>query len=92
MANTLVDAAQTTESKGTFYVMVDGFKAAELHRVKSGFKARSLHFKKIVGGRDESEPLLRLADALAGFLGDVRKEKPYTKEVWPRSSVWFREI
>ena len=30
-------------------------------------------WRNIVGGRDESEPLLRLADACAGFLRDVHE-------------------
>jgi len=72
--------------------MVDGYNDAECHRVRSTLKAHRLRFKKIVGGRDESEPLLRLADAVAGFLGDRKKGKPYALKLWNRLGVYFLEV
>ena len=85
-------AAHQVDPLGAFYVMIDGFKKAEGHLVSGAMKSRGLAFKKIVGGRDESEPLLRLADALAGFLGDRAKGKPYTIEAWRRVGHLFQEV
>lgn len=56
------------------------------------FSERNLVYRRIVGGRDESEPLLRLADSLAGFLADLRKGKPYAAAHWARLKGYFEEL
>ena len=91
-AAAIAAAAQRIGPDATVYVMVDGYNDAECHRVRAALRGGGIRFKKVVGGRDESEPLLRLADALAGFLGDVNKSKPYALKLWGRLGVYFVEV
>ncbi len=75
-----------------FTVKVDGLNDVSLQLVRRAFRAQRLHLRKATGGRDESEPLLRLADALAGFLGDVHKGKPYAVASWESLGRFFTPI
>lgn len=50
------------------------------------------HNHKIRGGRDESEPLLRLADSIAGFVADQHRDRPYSKPIWERLRPHFLAI
>jgi hypothetical protein len=77
----VVDSA-LLDPECVFTVKVGGLNEVSLQLVRSAFRAQRLHLRKATGGRDESEPLLRLADALAGFLGDVQKGKPYAAAWW----------
>ena len=50
-----------------------------------------MHARKIVGVRDESEPLIRLADALAGFVRDAVEGKPDMLPIF-QSAVLAKKI
>ncbi len=72
-------------------VVIDALSDEGRRLVRGLFTARKLRCRKItVGARDESEPLLRLADALAGFLADVEKAKDDGVKAWERLGGYFQ--
>lgn len=68
------------------YIMVDGLNEKERGRVSKGLHQRGIRRRKLRGGRDESNPLLRLADSMAGFIRDYEEGKLYTQGLYPRFS------
>ena len=56
-------------------VVVDGLTGMSIDRFKRGLRAQQINVRKVKGARDEAEPLVRLADAVAGFLRDFLEEK-----------------
>jgi hypothetical protein len=91
-ARTVADAARARAAEAVFRIQIDGFNPSECNVVRRAFSERNLVYRRIVGGRDESEPLLRLADSLAGFLADLRKGKPYAAAHWARLKGYFEEL
>ena len=63
-------------------VIVDGLLPGEIAKFKLRLNERRVHARKIVGVRDESDPLIRLADALAGFVRDALEGKPDIRPVY----------
>lgn len=52
-------------------VFVDGLKRSERHRFSAGLKRLNVRVRKVRGVRkDENDPFIRLADAIAGFVRD----------------------
>jgi hypothetical protein len=51
-------------------ILIDGLQKDERNPVATTLRRRGIRVKKVRGMRDESEPLLRLADAMAGFVRD----------------------
>lgn len=51
-------------------VTIDGLNKVERNKVASALRQKGIRPKKIRGARDETEVLLRLADALCGFVRD----------------------
>jgi hypothetical protein len=49
-------------------IMIDGLKPAEEARVGKSLRQLGIHSRKVRGGRDESEPILQLADRIAGLV------------------------
>ena len=56
-------------------IFIDGINEAEQKLVKRLLKESHIRYRKIRGPKDESSPLLRLADAVAGFLRDYHEGK-----------------
>lgn len=67
-------------------VFVDGLDKTEIRRFTAGLRKLHIHTKKVRGLRDESDALIRLADAFCGFLRDYMEGKEYTKELYSRAS------
>ena len=58
------------------YVYVDGLAKAKRGAYKTGLRRFGLPVKKVIRVRkDENEPLIRLADALAGAVGELNKHQ-----------------
>lgn len=79
---TLVAAIQafSAEADAKFTIVVDGLNAAERERVSRFLRRHTLPYRREVrGGRDDNNPYLRLADAIAGFVRHAYFEEPYTK-------------
>lgn len=51
-------------------VTIDGLKRMEQLRVSKSLRELGVLTKKVRGGRDESEPIIRLADRIAGLIRD----------------------
>ena len=68
-------------------VVVDGLTKPEVSRFKFELRRHNLGVRNIEvkGARDESEPLIRLADAAAGFLRDYSEGKSYTASLYRRA-------
>lgn len=64
-----VQAYVLGEYKAT--ILVDGLQKAERNRFAVGLRQQGILTYKVVGRDDEKDPLIRLADALCGFVGDA---------------------
>ena len=66
--------------------MTDGLNMKERSRISKELHQRGIRRRKLRGGREESSALLRLADAMAGFIRDYEEGKPYAEEFYRRLS------
>ena len=73
-------------------VILDGANWEEEEEVKRALRAAGVRWKKCVGKRDEAEPVLRLADSLAGFLRDKIEDEPMARKAWPALARFFLEL
>lgn len=75
-------------------VLVDGLKRTERRRFAAGLRGLNVKVEKVRGIRDQSDELIRLADAIVGFVRDSlegdRKMKPFYDKAM-RSRI-LREI
>jgi hypothetical protein len=63
-------------------VVVDGLSnKSEVRRFSHVLRSLHIPVRKVRGMKDESNALIRLADALAGFVRDLIDEEPYAKEL-----------
>lgn len=66
-----------------FILVIDALKKSKRQEVARLLRDHGVRWRAIhVGKQEENEPLLRLADAIAGFTRDVHHGKPYTVELW----------
>jgi len=63
-------------------ILVDGLKKSERYGFSAGLRKLKIHVRKVRGVKDESEPLIRLADAMAGFLRDYLEGQNYVKKLY----------
>lgn len=63
-----MDCLQPTDAQA--YVYVDGLSKTKCHEYKTRLRRFGCSVKKVSGLNDENEPLIRLADALAGASRD----------------------
>jgi len=63
-------------------IIIDGINEAEQKRVSRLLKESHIRYNKVRGPKDESTALLRLADAMAGFLRDYHERKDYTDKLY----------
>lgn len=61
-------------------VVVDGLRRNEVARFAHELRKLHIRVKKVRGVRDESNALIRLADAIAGFVRDALEGKPYAQK------------
>lgn len=75
--------AFSAEPDSRFTIVVDGLNAVERERVSRFLRRHTLPFRRDVrGGRDDHNPFLRLADAIAGFIRHRDLDEPYTVSLW----------
>lgn len=72
-----------TEYKAT--VFVDGLDKVEIRKFTAGLHKLHIQTRKVRGLRDESDALIRLADAFCGFLRDYIEGKEYAKILYSRA-------
>jgi hypothetical protein len=63
-------------------IIIDGLNVKEQQRVARGLRENKIRRRKLTGGKEQSTALLRLADAMAGFLRDYEESKAYTHEFY----------
>ena len=80
------------EGEASFHIVVDGATPTECQNLRKVLKNRGLLRRSVVGARDDSEPLLRLADSLAGFVADSHKNKPYVLGEWERHMHLLKKL
>lgn len=73
-------------------VVVDGLNWQERNAFARVFRQHQRRWQKLTGARDETDPVIRLADALAGFLRDRHENQPYTHRAWKTLEPLFHEI
>ena len=61
------------ERKYKATIFVDGLRRSERHDVAVGLRQAGIPVKKVRGARDQSSSLVRLADAMAGFIRDAEE-------------------
>ena len=66
-------------------VIVDGLHKAETLRFTKGLRHLGFQVRKIRGALDESNALIRLADALAGFLRDALEGQAYAPDLYEKA-------
>jgi len=78
--NLYTEVHNITKYKAT--IVIDGLRQAEAKRVAKSLRQLGVRIRKVRGEKDESNALLRLADAVAGLVreGSEGKEN-YTKIV-----------
>ena len=68
-----------TDYKAT--IVIDGLQDRVQKRVTKSLRQLGIKMRKVVGGRDESSPLLRLADNLAGMIRESEENKGDYKKI-----------
>lgn len=73
-----------TKTKDSYQaiIIIDGLNEKERQRVARGLRQLRIKYGKVRGSRDEASPLIRLADALAGFLRDREEKQNYTQVIF----------
>jgi len=79
-------------SESTVIVTIDGLNPEARNQLRREISRLTPHSKKLRGGRDESSALLRLADALAGFIRHVRRTETYTEGLFDLLSPVLIEV
>ena len=69
------------------YLTIDALNQKERSFIASRLRRFNLDISKIVGKRDQSEPILRLADALAGFSRDGIEGNTKFKSIFNKSPI-----
>lgn len=66
-------------------IIVDGLNKKGIRQFAVGLRKLKISARKVRGARDESEPLIRLADAIAGFLRDYLEKQNYAKKLYQKA-------
>ncbi len=66
-------------------VIVDGLGGRDIDRFKTSLRQLHVNVRKVRGVRDESEPIVRLADAVAGFVRDYMEKQSYAVRLYEKA-------
>jgi hypothetical protein len=61
---------------------VDGLDKQAARQFEKGLRGLKIKVRKVRGLREESDQLMRLADAVAGFIRDVLESQAYAQELY----------
>ena len=67
-------------------IIIDGLRDRVRKRVTKSLRQLGVKMRKVVGGRDESSPLLRLTDSLAGMIREAEENRKDYKKIADRLS------
>lgn len=81
---TIASAITTAKTSSNYKasVFIDGLQRSDVPIVGSQLRHIGIRTEKIRGLRDESNALIRLADAIAGFIRENLQGDVYTKEIY----------
>jgi len=68
-------------------VIVDGLSGTEVRRFAKGLRQLNIRVKKVRGARDEGNPGIRLADAIAGFVRDYLEGQAYAQALYQEAKA-----
>ncbi|MCL5406940.1 MAG: DUF3800 domain-containing protein [Patescibacteria group bacterium] len=71
-----------TKEKTKASVFIDGLERKEILMVKTGLRRIGLNTEKVRGIKDESNAIIRLADAIAGLVRKKVKGAPYAEKLY----------
>jgi hypothetical protein len=82
------------EKEYSAIIIIDGLKPAEQKKMIKIFRAHRIHYRKVKGARDQSNAIIRLADAMAGFIRDYKEGKQYATDIFIqfRSKKFIKKI
>ena len=63
-------------------IFIDGLQKSEIFKVGSGLRKIGVHTEKVRGVRDESNAIVRLADAIAGLIREQTEKIEYAKKLY----------
>jgi hypothetical protein len=63
-------------------IFIDGLQKSEVAKVGAMLRKIGIHTEKVRGVRDESNAIIRLADAVAGFVREYVEDVTYTKVLY----------
>jgi hypothetical protein len=66
-------------------VTVDGLRGRDVDRFKTRLRGSGINVRKVRGARDESEPIVRLADAAVGFIRDFLEGQAYAVKLYEKA-------
>ena len=91
IARAVLQKAGDADYKAT--IIVDGLRAPEVAHFAAALRQLRIGVRKVRGMKDESNSLLRLADAVCGFVRDYLEGQEYTKEFrWAFEQGILRKI
>src|SRR3990167_5466066 len=61
-------------------IVIDGLRKNQEKQFSASIRKLGIKTAKVKGARDESDPIIRLADALAGLLRDYYEKKTWTNK------------
>ena len=76
-----VIASKEQEQYETF-VFIDGLQKSEINKVAAGLRRIGIRTEKVRGIKDETDPLIRLADAIAGLMREYEERVGYAKRLY----------
>jgi hypothetical protein len=75
-------------------IFIDGLPQSEILTVGVQLRRLGIHTEKVRGLKDENNALIRLADAVAGFVREVKSKEIYTEDLYKKAlkSKLLREV
>lgn len=65
-------------------IFIDGLAKSDIPRVGAGLRKIGIHIEKVRGIRDESNAIIRFADAIAGLVRENYQEIEYAKKLYTK--------
>ena len=84
-----IASAITSVKEGDNYkalIYIDGLQKSEIFKVGSGLRKIGVHTEKVRGVKDESNAIVRLADAIAGLVREQTEGIEYSKKLYRMST------
>lgn len=69
----------------TANIFIDGLSKNERKKFSVGLRKLNIKVRKVRGAKDQNEILIRLTDAIAGFIRDYLEKEKYTNKFYSRA-------